>query len=83
MADDRKAMDPKDIIGKWAVVGLKGAYVTKDPAKYGMWTMFSAEALLFNTKAEAEAECCGTYYAEQVVGLRSPRANDISENLHG
>lgn len=83
MADNRKAMSPDDIIGKWAVKGMHGAYVTKDP-KYGYWTHFSAEAMLYDTEAEANTNCCIGQYPEQVVGLRSLEAQgrDISENLH-
>jgi len=84
MTANRQAMNPKDIIGKYAIKGEHGAYVTKDP-KYGYWTHFSAEAMLYDTAQEAFFECLVGQTVEQVTSLRSRAAQgrDTSENLHG
>ena len=82
--ESRKAMDPRQILGKWAVKGHKGAYVTRDP-KFGDLTHFSAEAKLYPTQEEAEGACAPGQTPEKVTGLRSQAAQgrDVSKNLHG
>jgi len=85
MTENRKAMDPEDIIGKWGVVNKHGAYATRD-TKYGLWTHFSAEALLYDTEAKAEVIGNATgLRIEQVTGLRSVTAqgSDINDNVYG
>jgi len=70
MADNRKAMDPADIIGKWGLVGLTGGYRATDYVPDGEpYSRFSAEAILYDTEEECQADAVDGEFAEQVVDL--------------
>ena len=73
MSESRKAINPADILGKWGLVGECGGWAAWNEPEEKPYSRFAAEALLFDTEEEAEAEALCTEVAEQVTDLYRKR----------